>query len=209
MNGFVVPAIAQKELAKLLGEAHKFSRLDLIRNAEGKLSREQWWRLIIEGLHPLIRAGFGGSLMLACLLGGYSVIAKQASPLAIIWIALTAVACGFAWSMVLLSKLATDWWYGQVWQVTGRLNPAAEERGKALVNSSETGSRTKIAYTYTVGGERFLIDEQAYRLLADHFELGYPTVTLYYTPFTRRILSLEIKEFEQLQHSVKTPSLWR
>ena len=68
-----------------------------------------------------------------------------------------------------------------------------------------------------------MVDDRVYRLLNDHFELGYPTVALYYTPRTRRVLSLRISGMEsslapvpqslrprhQSQDTSKTPGVWR
>ena len=50
---------------------------------------------------------------------------------------------------------------------------------------------------YSVAGQEFDIDDQVFRLLADHFELGYPQVTIYFTPVTRQILALKILGMEQ------------
>ena len=214
MNGFVVPALAQKELAARLGEAHRFNLNDLQRNSEGTISRAQWWRLIAQALHPFLRASAGAALILACLAGVYSLVSKQGSVSAIIYIALGASALGLAASLIRLGKLGLDYSKGQVWAVSGRLNPSWEDRGRGLVNSSETGSRAKAIYRYTVAGEQFEVDDRVYRLLNDHFELGYPTVTLYYTPHTRRVLSLLISGMEQprpapVQPKPLPPGLWR
>jgi hypothetical protein len=217
MNGFVVPALAQKELAARLGEAHRFDSNDLAKNSEGEISSSQWWRLIREALHPFLRALAGAALLLACLAGVYSLVSKQSSVGAIIYIALGAAAFGLATSLNKLVQHAIDYSKGQVWQVTGRLNPSWEDTGRGLVNSSETGSRSKAAYRYTVAGEQFEVNDRVYRLLADYFELGYPTVTLYYTPHTRQVLSLQISGMDptilQASHAKqergKTPGLWR
>jgi len=216
MNGFVVPALAQKELAERLGEAHRFTPADLERNREGQISSSQWWLLIAEALHPFLRAAAGAALLLACLAGVYSLVSRQSSVNAIIYIALTAAAFGLGATLIQLGKLCIDSFQGQVAEVTGRLNPSWEDRGRGLVNSSETGSRAKAAYRYTVAGEVFWVNDRVYRLLSDHFELGYPTVTLYYTPHTRRVLSLQISGMEPMQvaasHPAKggrLPSIWR
>lgn len=220
MNGFVVPAIAQKELATRLGEAHRFDSNDIERNSEGSITPRQWRRLITEALHPFLRAAVGAALLLACLAGVYSLVSKQSSVSAIIYIALGAACLGLAATLLKFFKLGIDCWRGQVWQVTGRLNPSWEDTGRGLVNSSETGSRSRSAYIYTVAGERFDVNDRVYRLLADHFELGYPVVALYYTPYTRQVLSLRISGMEQTQEAVAqnqklkpkapvTPGLWR
>jgi hypothetical protein len=130
----------------------------------------------------------------------------------IIYIALGAAAFGLANTLNKLLKLTIDFSKGQVWQVSGRLNPSWEDRGRGLVNSSETGSRSKSAYRYTVAGEQFEVNDRVYRLLADHFELGYPTVTLYYTPHTRRVVSLLISGMDPTLQSIshKAPkSIWK
>jgi hypothetical protein len=215
MNGFIVPALAQKELAERLGEAHRFTPGDLERNREGRISSAQWWLLVSEALHPFLRASAGAALLLACLAGVYSLVSRQSSVRGIIYIALTAAAFGLGATLVQLGKLAIDHFQGQVCEISGRLNPSWEDRGRGLVNSSESGSRSKAAYRYTVAGEIFWVNDRVYRLLADHFELGYPTVTLYYTPHTRRVLSLQISGMEAMQvaasHPAKgrTPGLWR
>jgi hypothetical protein len=217
MNGFVVPALAQKELAARLAEAHRFNSNDLARNSIGELTPSQWRRLLAEALHPFLRALAGAALLLVCLAGVYSLVSKQSSVGAIIYIALAAAAVGLAMSCNKLLQLGIDYSKGQVWQVTGRLNPSWEDRGLGLVNSSETGSRSKSAYRYTVAGEQFEVNDRIYRLLADYFELGYPTVTLYYTPNTRRVLSLKISGMEptlqSISHSPRSKdqpkSIWR
>jgi hypothetical protein len=217
MNGFVVPALAQKELAERLGQAHRFDSKDLERNREGVISSAQWWRLLAEALQPFLRAAAGSALLLACLAGVYSLVSKQGTTGAIIYIALGTAAMGIAASLMRIFKLLIDCWHGQVWEVTGRLNPSWEERGQGLLNSSETGSRGRAAYRYTVAGEKFEVTDRIYRLLADYFELGYPTVTLYYTPHTRRVLSLQISGMDptmvQASHPTQrkgqTPGLWR
>jgi hypothetical protein len=218
MNGFVVPAIAQQELATRLGEAHRFNSHDVERNQEGSITPSQWWRLLAEACQPLLRALAGSALLLACLAGVYSLVSKQSSVSAIIYIALGAACLGLTGTLVRLFKHLVDCWQGQVWQVTGRLNPSWEDRGRGLVNSSETGSRSRAAYRYTVAGEVFEVNDRVYRLLADYFELGYPVVTLYYTPYTRRVLSLQISGMDQTQAAAShplqpktrtTPGLWR
>ena len=217
MNGFVVPAIAQKELATRLAEAHRFNSNDLVVNSEGAISKSQWWRLIAEALHPFLRASAGAALLLACLAGVYSIVSKHSSVNGIIYIALAAASFGMAGTLVRLYRLAVDCWHGQVWEVTGRLNPSWEDQGRGLVNSSETGSRSRAVYRYTVAGERFEVNDRIYRLLADYFELGYPVVTLYYTPHTRQVLSLRISGMEQAKSAAShpketkapTPRLWR
>ena len=213
MNGFIVPAIAQKELAARLGDAHRFDSKDIERNAEGSITGSQWRRMIAEACHPLLRAAAGAALLLACLAGVYSLVSKHSSASAIIYIALGATTFGMAATLRKLFRLGMDCWRGQVWQVTGRLNPSWEDRGRGLINSSETGSRSRAAYRYTVAGEVFEVTDRIYRLLNDYFELGYPVVTLYYTPYTRQVLSLQISGMEQTQaaasHPKKTPGLWR
>ena len=224
MNSFVVPALAQKELAARLGQAHRFNSKDLAKNVEGTLSAHQWLRLIAEAFHPFLRAVAGAALLLTCLAGVYSLISKQNKVDAIIYIALGVLALGMAATLLRLFKLGMDYWKGQVWQVTGRLNVSWEDQGRGLVNSSETGSRSRAVYRYTVAGEEFVVDDRVYRLLADHFELGYPTVSLYYTPHTRRVMSLHISGMEstlapipqslrpkppQQQEAGKNPGLWR
>ena len=218
MNGFVVPAIAQKELASRLAEVHRFDSKDIERNSEGSLTVSQWRRLIIAAFQPFLRAVAGACLLLACLAGVYSLVSKHSSVSAIIYIALGAATFGLIATLVLLFRLAVDSWQGQVWQVTGRLNPSWEDRGRGLVNSRETGSRSRSAYRYTVAGEVFEVNDRVYRLLADYFELGYPVVTLYYTPHTRQVLSLRISGMDQTQEAAsrklppkvqETPGLWR
>ena len=205
MNGFVVPALAQKELAERLASAHRFNSHDVERNSEGSITAKQWWRLLAEACHPLFRALAGAALMLACLAGVYSLVSKHSSVSAIIYIALGAACLGLVGTLVKLFKLGMDCWQGQVWQVTGRLNPSWEDRGRGLVNFNETGSRSRAAYRYTVAGEIFEVNDRVYRLLADYFELGYPVVTLYYTPNTRQVLSLTISGMDQTQASASNP----
>lgn len=217
MNGFVVPAIAQKELATRLADAHRFNSHDVERNAEGSITGPQWFRLLTEAFQPLFRALAGAALILACLAGVYSLVSKQSSVAGIIYIALGAACLGLTATLGRLFKHVLDCWKGHVWQVTGRLNPSWEDSGRGLVNSSETGSRSRSAYRYTVAGEVFEVNDRVYRLLADYFELGYPVVTLYYTPYTRRVLSLQISGMDQtqaatshpLQPKTQTPKLWR
>lgn len=210
MNGFVVPAIAQKELAARLAEAHRFDAKDLELNSEGTISRSQWLRLIGEAFHPFLKASAGAALLLACLAGVYSLVSQRSSVSAIIYIALTAATFGLAATLLRLYKLGVDYWRGQVWEVTGRLNPGWEEQGRGLVNSSETGSRSRAAYRYTVAGESFTVNDRIYRLLADHFELGYPVVSLYYTPHSRQVLSLRISAMEQTKAPApQAQRLWK
>ena len=199
MNGFVVPAITQKELAARLAEAHRFNSKDLHRNSEGSITASQWWRLIAEALSPFIRSTAGAALLLVCVAGVYSLLDKHSGVSILIYIALGTVSLGLAATLIRMFKLGVDCWRGQVLEVTGRLNPSWEDRGRSLVNSSETGSRSRSAYRYTVAGEVFAVNDRVYRLLADHFELGYPVVSLYYTPHTRQVLSLRISGMEQTQ----------
>jgi len=224
MNGFIVPALAQKELAARLGEAHRFTAKDLDRNSEGRFSGSQWFRLIADAFHPFLRAVAGSSLLLACLAGVYTMIAMQNNVTNIIYIALGAVAFGMAGTLIRLFKLGMDCWKGQVWEISGRLNPSWEDRGQGLLSSSDTGSRSRALYRYTVSGEQFVVDDRVYRLLNDHFELGYPVVSLYYAAHTRRVMSLKISGMEtttgpvpqslrmkppQQRDQEKTPGLWR
>ena len=218
MNGFVVPALAQKELAARLAEAHRFDSKDLERNSEGTITGSQWRRMVAEAFHPFLRASAGAALLLACLAGVYSLLSKQGGVNLVIYVALAAAAFGVAGTLIRLFKLGMDFSKGQVWEVTGRLNPSWEDQGRGMVNSGETGSRSRAAYRYTVSGEQFAVNDRVYRLLADHFELGYPVVSLYYTPYSRQVLSLRISGMEQMnaaaparpeQSKPATARLWR
>lgn len=218
MNGFAIPSIAQKELATRLGEYHHFTELDLAENSRGKISAGQARRLIWTAFQPFLRALAGGAMLLASLAGVYSLIAPHTDVRIIIYIALGTATIGLAAAVARLGRLAADFWNGEVYEVSGRLNPTHENLGRGLVNSANTGSRSRAAYRYSVAGQEFDIDDQVYRLLADHFELGYPQVTIYFTPITRHILSLKLLGMEQTalqtsQHKKKEEkkptSIWR
>ena len=105
---------------------------------------------------------------------------------------------------------------GKVWMVEGRLEPSWIQDDRKAVNHHETGSRTITTYRFAVADEKFEVSESAFRILADNFEAGLPTVRVYFTPASKRILSIEavsVEELvlrpEQMKKKKKPVSIWK
>jgi hypothetical protein len=174
------------------------------------MSRQQLRRLILQTLHPIGRA-FAGVLLVAIL---YFVLGDRIGTgvtMKLIFIAAAlALIGGFVKSIGQSVQLASDVFQGQVETDTGRLYPSWQEAGFRAVNDDASGSRVVKMFHFRLGGQQFPVSEAAYHDLADAFQGGLPTARVFYTPSSRRILSIEVLAFEPVVlRETKPVSIWR
>lgn len=215
MSSFVSASVGPEFFNKKLSEAFAFNFPDLARNREGELTRLQLRRLIWAAVIPLIRTVLG----CGALLGIYFFLARfigQGGWVKVLEISmLLALSAGVVRTCFTTAMLLGDLIRGKVWMVEGRLEPSWLQDGQKAVNQHETGSRTITKYRFAVADEHFEVPESAFRILADNFEAGLPTVRVYFTPSTKRILSIEAVSVEELvlrpeQMKKKKPvSIWK
>jgi hypothetical protein len=215
MSSFVYASVGPEFFNKKLSEAFEFNFPDLARNREGELTKPQLRRLAWTALIPLLRTLAGClSLLLVYLFlanfigqGGWAKILEISL--------LLALSAGVVRTCFTTAMFLGDLIRGKVWMVEGRLEPSWLQDGKKAVNQHETGSRTVTKYRFAVADEHFDVPESAFRILADNFEAGLPTVRVYFTPASKRILSIEAISVEELvlrpeQMKKKKPvSIWK
>lgn len=201
---------------KRLAEAFQFNFPDLYKNREGRLAPDQLKRLMWDTVTPAVRA-FAGCILLVVV---YVFLAKFIGTgkwVDFVQFALMlAIGAGMVKSSINLAKLIGDFSRGKVMMVEGRLEPSWNMDGKKAVNHHETGSRSITKYRFAVGPEKFDVPDSAFRILTDNFEAGLPTVRVYYTPSSKRILSIEaisVEEIvlkpEQMKKKKKPTSIWK
>jgi hypothetical protein len=216
MSSFVYASVGPEFFNKKLSEAFRFNFPDLAKNREGELAKHQFHRLLWEALSPLLRtlAGCAG------LFAAYLLLAKfigQGGWVKVLEISLLlALSGGVVRTCYTVAMFLGDLIRGKVWMVEGRLEPSWLVDGKKAVNQYETGSRTITKYRFAVADEHFEVPESAFRILADNFEAGLPTVRVYFTPSSKRILSIEavsVEELvlrpEQMKKKKKPVSIWK
>jgi hypothetical protein len=216
MSSFVYASVGPEFFNKKLSEAFEFNYPDLVKNREGRLARHQLRRLIWSVASPLVRTILG---CLALFLV-YVLLAKfigQGGWVKVLQISLLlALSGGVVRTCYTASLFFGDLIRGKVWTVEGRLEPSWIQDEKKAVNQHETGSRTVTKYRFAVADEHFEVPEFAFRILADNFEAGLPTVRVYFTPSSKRILSIEaisVEELvlkpEQMKKKKKPVSIWK
>ncbi len=199
-----------REFTQRLADALNFTDADLRSNRRREISRRQLQRLILQALNPVGRA-LAGVLLISVL---YLVLGDQIGTGLIMKLifgaAAVALVAGLAKSLTQSLRLAADLFHGQVETDTGRLYPSWHEAGFRAVNDEASGSRVAKAFHFRLGGQEFLVPERAYHDLADAFENGLPTARIFYTPSSRRILSVEVLAFEPVALKEARPvSIWK
>lgn len=216
MSSFFYTSVGPEFFNKRLSEAFEFNFPDLAKNREGQLAPDQLDKLIWDAILPLLRTILGCLL----LLGAYAGLARyigQGSWVQILqFLVLFMIAAGMVKGSINLAMLIGDFTKGKVAMVEGRMEPSWNMDGRKAVNQRETGSRSVTKYRFAVGPERFDVPESAFRILTDNFEAGLPTVRVYYTPSSKKILSIEaisIEELalrpEQMKKKTKPTSIWK
>lgn len=216
MSSFVYASLGPEFFNKKLSEAFEFNFPDLEKNRDGVLADHQFRRLLWDAWTPLIRT-LGGC---AALFAAYLLLAKvigQGGWVKILEVSLLlALSGGVVRTCYTLAMFLGDLIRGKVWMVEGRLEPSWLVGGKKAVNHHETGSRTITKYRFAVADEHFEVPESAFRILSDNFEAGLPTVRVYFTPSSKRILSIEaisVEELvlrpEQMKKKKKPVSIWK
>ena len=216
MASFVHTSAGPEFFNKRLTEAFEFNYPDLVKNREGRYTPAQWRRFVLTAVSPLFRtllgciALFGVYLILARFIGqgGWAKILEYSLILAL--------SAGVVRSCFNSAMLCGDLIRGRVWSVEGRLEPSWVQDHTKAVNNHETGSRTITQYWFVVADEKFEVPESAFRILADNFEAGLPTVRVFFTPASKRILSIEAISVEkiiprpgQVMKGTKPVSIWK
>jgi hypothetical protein len=215
MSSFVYASVGPEFFNKKLSEAFEFNFPDLSKNRNGELAKHQFRRLLRDAFLPLFRTLIGcGTLFVVYLL--LAKVIGQGGWVKILEISLLlALSGGVVRTCYTVSMFLGDLIRGKVWTVEGRLEPSWLQDGKKAVNQHETGSRTIMKYRFAVADEHFDVPESAFRILSDNFEAGLPTVKVYFTPSSKRILSIEAISVEELvlrpeQMKKKKPtSIWK
>ncbi len=216
MSSFVYASVGPEFFNKKLSEAFEFNFPDLAKNRDGELAKYQLRALVWTAISPLIRTIVG----CVALFVVYLLLAKfigQGGWVKILQISLLlALSGGVVRTCFTTSMFLGDLIRGKIWMVEGRLEPSWLVDGKKAVNHHETGSRTVMKYRFAVADEHFEVPESAFRILADNFEAGLPTVRVYFTPASKRIMSMEaisVEELvlrpEQMKKKKKPVSIWK
>ena len=199
-----------REFTQKLADALNFSEADLRCNRRREISRRQLQRLILQTLNPIGRAVAGVMLVVVLFLVLGDQIGTGIVMKLIFAAAAVALVAGFAKSLLQSLKLASDLFQGQVESDMGRLYPSWQEAGFSAVNDDASGSRVVKLFHFRLGGHQFPVSERAYHDLADAFQSGLPTARVFYTPSSRRLLSVEVLAFEPLAlREVKPVSIWK
>ena len=212
MERFQSVAPGAREFTQKLAEALHFGEGDLRCNRRRQMSRPQLRRLVLNALNPIAR-GCAGVLLIALL---YLVLGDRIGtglPMKLIFAAASlALLGGLAKSIRQSLLLGTDLYHGQVESDTGRLYPSWHQAGSRAVNDATTGSRVLKQFYFRLGQQDFPVTESAHLHLADAFENGLPTARIYFTPWSRRILSIEVLAFEPValrEDFGKRVSIWK
>jgi hypothetical protein len=199
-----------------LAEAFQFNFPDLYKNREGRLAPDQLRRLIWDTAAPAIRAVVGCILLVLVYVFLAKYIGTGRWVEILQFTLMLAIGAGMVKSSINLSRFIGDFIRGKVMMVEGRLEPSWNTDGKKAVNHHETGSRSITKYRFAVGSERFDVPDSAFRILTDNFEAGLPTVRVYYTPSSKKILSIEVVSIEeivlrpeQMKKKTKPTSIWK
>jgi len=216
MASFYQASVGPEFFNRKLSEALQFNFPDLVKNREGKLAPDQLKRLLADVVTPLKRALLGCLVLFTVYLFLARFVGKGNWLYILQTSILLAIAAGMVKFSVQTAMLIGDLIRGKVHMAEGRLEPSWNQDGKAVVNRHDTGSRSIVHHRFAVGGEKFKVPEPVFRILVDNFEAGLPTVRVYYTPASKKILSMEaisVEELvlrpEQMKKKRKPVSIWK
>ena len=216
MSTFVHASVGPEFFNKKLTEAFEFNYPDLVKNREGHFAPHQWRRLAWTTVSPLVRTILGCLALFAVYLLLARFIGQGAWVKILEYSLLLALSAGVVRSCFNSAMFFGDLIRGRVWSVEGRLEPSWVQDDKKAVNHAETGSRTVTQYRFVVADEKFEVPESAFRILADNFEAGLPTVRVFFTPSSKRILSIEAISVEEIilrpgqtKKKSKPVSIWK
>ncbi len=166
-------------LTDVLGRVHGFSRDDVAVNREGRISPAQKARLRWNA----IRTGLLAVVFLAVLVGGFVLasIARSA------WYAVATI----GWAVILALVLPTMVGYGIKWLREGNDTIATVQGTGGRGFTYPVFGRSTVKY-YIINGTRFDVGSRAYDALVE----GEP-YRVYYTQFTKTIVSIEAVQFSQ------------
>jgi hypothetical protein len=201
-----------RDFTQKLADALSFNEADLRSNRCRQMSRKQLQRLILKAFDPIGRAMLGVVLVVVLYAALGDRIGSGWIVKLIFGAAGVALVTGLAKSIGQSFRVASDLFHGQVESDTGRLYPSWQEAGMSAVNDDASGSRVVKVFHFRLGGQDFPVPERAYHDLADAFENGLPTARIYYTPSSRRILSIEVLAFEPIALKESKPkplSIWK
>ncbi len=175
---------------RVLSKAFAYNFPDVVKNREGRLAPDQFKRMIWSVISPVVQAVLFTVLLFLLHTLLFLVFGKAGWAGVLQGLLQFAIAAGFVVSSVRLALLIGDWRKGPVFVVRGRLelNWTTEVD---LVKDDGSRSSKSSSRCIEVGGERFRISPTAARTIGNKFEAGAPIVKVYYTPASRRILSIE------------------
>ncbi len=193
-----------QELMHDFALANRFTLEDLALNRDGKISSPQMLRLALQALQPLFAA-------VSALLGWFLFIwvirmilpgfvqylllkfagAATASSLLITLGAIGAFIVALLKTNRLTFLLLFDLSEGKAAKVEGRLAPSRDERPKQGI--SRLHGEKENVYQYCVRDTTFEVREAGHELLLNKYDTYRPQVTLYYSPRSKMMLSVEPK----------------
>jgi hypothetical protein len=216
MASFHQTSVGPEFFNRMLSEALRFNFPDLVKNREGRLAPDQLRRLLQDVVMPLKKALTGCAILFTVYIFLARFVGKGNWLQLLQTSILLAIAAGLVKFSMQTALLIGDLIRGKVMMAEGRLEPSWNQDGKAAVNRHDTGSRTIVHHRFAVGGEKFVVPESIFRILVDNFEAGLPTVRVYYTPSSKKILSMEaisVEELvlrpEQMKKKRKPVSIWK
>lgn len=186
---------------RVLSKAFAYNFPDVVKNREGRLAPDQFKRMIWSVISPVVQALAFTILMFLAHTLLLLVFGKAGWAGVLQGLLQFAVAAGLVLSSIRLALLIGDWRKGPVFVVRGRLE-LNWTSDVDLVKDDGSGSSKPSVRRIEVGGENFRISTSAARVIGDKFEAGSPVVKVYYTPASRRILSIETI-------AVDSPVRWR
>lgn len=190
MSSLAYSPTATEFFDRVLSKAFAYNFPDVVKNREGRLAPDQFKRMVWSVISPVVQALLFTTLLFLLHTLLFMMFGKAGWAGVLQGFLQFAIAVGLILSSVRLALLIGDWRKGPVFVVRGRLelhwNVEAE-----LVKDDGSRSAKSSTRSLEVGGEKFRVSTAAARTIGNKFESGMPIVKVYYTPASRRILSIE------------------
>jgi hypothetical protein len=179
-------------------EANQFTEEDLLTNRTKKISNAQMLRLGIQAMRPFFSAlvTLIGWLIFVQVLRSFLprflqvlIFGKAAGGIIMLVGCVWAVIVGFLQSSKLTFLLLLDVLEGTAASIQGRVDTSkTEEDAQGL---DKFHGEKKWSYRYVIKKIELEVSEEAYELLHTTYEQQRPTVTIYYTPKSKMLLSVD------------------
>lgn len=190
MSSLAYSPTATEFFDRLLSKAFAYNFPDVVKNREGRLAPDQFKRMIWSVISPVVQALLLTVLLFLAHTLLFMMFGKAGWAGVLQGILQFAIAAGLILSSVRLALLIGDWRKGPVFVVRGRLELNWTADAELVKDDGSRRSKSS-ARRIEVGGEKFRISPGAALVIGNKFEGGAPIVKVYYTPASRRILSIE------------------